>query len=87
MHKRLFAYTESIRKCISVMFAEFADIFVVYSMPAPIYKYARAARSKYLRYLSYSAYICLLNLTEKVSILEINFLQIVTKIACLIPLI
>lgn len=43
--KKLFDYTESIRKCISEMFAEFTDVFVVDSMPTPICKYARAARS------------------------------------------
>ena len=43
--KKLFGYTESIRKCISEMFAEFTDVFVVDSMPTPICKYVRAARS------------------------------------------
>ena len=43
--KKLFDYTESIRKRISQMFAEFTDVFVVDSMPTPICKYARAARS------------------------------------------
>ena len=43
--KKLFDYTESIRKCISQMFAEFTDVFVVDSMPTPICRYARAARS------------------------------------------
>lgn len=43
--RKLFDYTESIRKCISEMFAEFTDVFVVDSMPTPICKYARAARS------------------------------------------
>jgi len=43
--KKLFGYTESIRKCISEMFAEFTDVFVVDSMPTPICKYVRAGRS------------------------------------------
>lgn len=44
--KKLFDYTESIRKRISEMFAEFTDVFVIDSMPTPICKYARAGRSK-----------------------------------------
>lgn len=44
--KKLLNYTESIRKRISEMFAEFTDVFVVDSMPTPICKYARAGRSK-----------------------------------------
>ena len=43
--KKLFDYIEAIRKRISQMFVEFTDVFVVDSMPTPICKYARAARS------------------------------------------
>jgi len=43
--KKLFDYTETIRKRISGMFSNFTDIFVVDSMPTPICKYARAGRS------------------------------------------
>lgn len=43
--KKLFDYTESIRKRISQMFANFTDVFVLDSMPSPICKYARAGRS------------------------------------------
>ena len=43
--KKLFDYTESIRKRISGMFAEFTNVFVIDSMPTLICKYARAARS------------------------------------------
>ena len=43
--RKRFDYTESIRKQLSEMFAEFTDVFVVDSMPRPICKYARAARS------------------------------------------
>ena len=43
--RKLFDYTESIRKRLSERFAEFTDVFVVDSMPRPICKYARAARS------------------------------------------
>lgn len=44
--KKLLNYTESIRKRISEMFAEFTDVFIVDSMPTPICKYARGGRSK-----------------------------------------
>ena len=43
--RKLFDYTESIRKHISQMFVEFTDVFVVDSMPTPICKYARAGLS------------------------------------------
>jgi hypothetical protein len=43
--KKLFAYTEAIRKRLSEKFAEFTDVFVVDSMPTPICKYARSGRS------------------------------------------
>lgn len=43
--KKLFGYTEAIRKRLSEKFAEFTDVFVVDSMPTPICKYARAGRS------------------------------------------
>ncbi|MCP3680317.1 MAG: IS982 family transposase [Gammaproteobacteria bacterium] len=43
--KKLFNYTEAIRKRISEMFAHFTDVFVLDSMPSPICKYARAGRS------------------------------------------
>lgn len=43
--RKLFDYIESIRKRLSEKFAEFTDVFVVDSMPTPICKYARAARS------------------------------------------
>ncbi len=43
--KKLFDYTEAIRKCISQKFTEFTDVFVVDSMPTPICKYSRAKRS------------------------------------------
>ncbi len=38
--RKLFDYTESIRKRLSERFAEFTDVFVVGSMPRPICKYA-----------------------------------------------
>jgi hypothetical protein len=38
--KKLFDYTEPIRKCISQIFLEFTDFFVVDSMPIPICKHA-----------------------------------------------
>ena len=43
--KKLFDYTELIRKRISEMFTQFTDVFIVDSMPTPICKYARAGRS------------------------------------------
>lgn len=43
--RKLFDYTEKIRKRISKMFAHFTDVFVLDSMPSPICKYARAGRS------------------------------------------
>lgn len=43
--KKLFDYTESIRKRISHKFTEFTDVFVADPMPTPICKYARAVRS------------------------------------------
>lgn len=42
--KKLFDYTEAIRKHLSEKFARFTDVFVVDSMPTPICKYARAKR-------------------------------------------
>ena len=43
--RKLFDYTESIRKRLSEKFAQFTDVFVLDSMPTPICKYARAGRS------------------------------------------
>ena len=43
--KRLFVYTEAIRRRLSEKFAEFTDIFIIDSLPTPICKYARAGRS------------------------------------------
>ena len=43
--KKLFGYTEAIRKRLSEKFADFTDVFVVDSMPTPICKFARARRS------------------------------------------
>jgi len=43
--KKLFDYTEAIRKRLSNKFAEFNDVFVLDSLPTPICKYARAGRS------------------------------------------
>lgn len=44
--RKLFDYTEIIRKRLSEKFVQFTDVFVIDSMPAPICKYARAGRSK-----------------------------------------
>ena len=43
--KKLFDYTEAIRKRISQMFAQFTDVFVLDSLPTPICQYSRAGRS------------------------------------------
>jgi hypothetical protein len=43
--KKLFEYTESIRKRLSETFTQFTNVFVLDSMPTPICKYARAGRS------------------------------------------
>ena len=43
--RRLFDYTEAIRKRLSGAFAQFTDVFVLDSMPTPICRYARAGRS------------------------------------------
>jgi len=43
--KKLFDYTESIRKRLSEFFVQFTDVFILDSMPTPICKYARAGRS------------------------------------------
>ena len=43
--KKLFDYTETIRKRISEMFTRFTDVFVVDSLPTPICQYSRAGRS------------------------------------------
>lgn len=43
--RKLFGYTEAIRKRISEMFSNFTDAFIVDSKPTPICNYARAGRS------------------------------------------
>ena len=44
--RKLFDYTETIRKRLSEKFIPFTDVFVIDSMPTPICKYARSKRSK-----------------------------------------
>ncbi|MFV0531363.1 MAG: IS982 family transposase, partial [Flavobacteriales bacterium] len=43
--KKLFDYTELIRKRLSEKFTKFTNVFVLDSLPTPICKYARAGRS------------------------------------------
>lgn len=43
--RKLFDYTEAIRKRLSEMFSHFTDAFIVDSKPTPICNYARAGRS------------------------------------------
>jgi len=43
--RKLFGYTEAIRKRISEMFSNLTDAFIVDSKPTPICNYARAGRS------------------------------------------
>ena len=44
--RKLFDYTEAIRKRISEKFIHFTDVFIVDSMPSQICSYSRAGRSK-----------------------------------------
>lgn len=44
--RRLFGYTEKIRKCLSKKFHDFTDVFIVDSTPVSICKFSRANRSK-----------------------------------------
>lgn len=43
--KKLFGYTEAIRKRISELFVQFTDVFIIDSLPTPICQYSRADRS------------------------------------------
>ena len=43
--RKLFVYTQSIRKRLSEMFYNFTDVFIVDSKPTPICSYSRAGRS------------------------------------------
>ncbi len=43
--KKLFGYTEAIRKRISKLFTQFTDVFIIDSLPTPICQYSRAGRS------------------------------------------
>jgi len=43
--RKLFGYTEAMRKRLSEMFFDFTDAFIVDSKPTPICNYARAGRS------------------------------------------